>query len=289
MLPAMASKLKITIVGPGRLGRALALGLKQAGYGIDEIVSRDRAGSRRAARELARKVGATAATGKTVRLDAGLIWFLMPDREISVVAKELAAAISWKGKLAFHSSGALGSAELGALQRRGAAVASVHPFMTFVSKSTPAIQGVPFGIEGDSRAVRVAREVVRRLGAYPFLIARNKKAAYHAWGGLTSPLLVSLLVTAEEVAAAAGFSRKEARRWALPILRQTMANYARLGPADAFSGPIVRGDAEVVRKHLRALKGSPAAREVYVALARVALRKLPARNRKELERALDGN
>jgi predicted short-subunit dehydrogenase-like oxidoreductase (DUF2520 family) len=121
-----------------------------------------------------------------------------------------------------------------------------------------------------------------------FVIPRNKKAAYHAWGGFTSPLLLSLLVTAEQVAARAGFSRAEARRWAMPIVLQTVVNYVRLGPDEAFSGPIVRGDAEVVRKHLEVLKSVPVAREVYVALARAALGALPARSRGEIERALGG-
>lgn len=288
MLPAMAKKLRIAVVGPGRLGRALALGLKQAGYSIVEIVSRNRAGSKRSARELARKVGAAAATGKTAGLDADLIWFCVPDREIAAAARELAPIPHWKGKVAFHSSGALGSDELGVLQRGGASVAAVHPFMTFVSESMPALQGVPFGIEGDAAATQMARQVVRRLGGQAFSITKQKKAVYHAWGAFTSPLLVSLLVTAERVAAAAGFSKTEARRWALPIVQQTIANYARLGPAGAFSGPIIRGDAAVVRKHLQVLKKIPAARQVYAALAKSALRNLPTRNRKELERALKG-
>ena len=73
----------------------------------------------------------------------------------------------------------------------------------------------------------------------------------------------------------------------LPIVRQTIANYAALGGAGAFSGPIVRGDAEIVRKHLQVVRKVPEATEVYLALARAALRYLPARNRAELKRALD--
>ncbi len=66
----------------------------------------------------------------------------------------------------------------------------------------------------------------------------------------------------------------------LPIVRQTIRNYEALGPAGAFSGPIVRGDAETVRKHLQALqKSSRRRRDVYLALARAALRYLPVRNR----------
>jgi predicted short-subunit dehydrogenase-like oxidoreductase (DUF2520 family) len=288
MLPAMKSKPMIAIVGPGRLGNALALELKRTGFRIAEIVSRDRASSRKAARALAKKVGAKAVTAKTACLQADVVWFMVSDRDIAAVAKELALKTSWKGKMALHSSGALSSDELDLLRKRGASVASVHPFMTFVSRSAPSLKNVPFGIEGDAAGVRVAKQIVRGLGGEAFVIPRNKKAAYHAWGGFTSPLLLSLLVTAEQVAARAGFSRAEARRWAMPIVLQTVVNYVRLGPDEAFSGPIVRGDAAVVRKHLEVLKAIPVARDVYVALARAALGGLPARNREEIERALRG-
>jgi predicted short-subunit dehydrogenase-like oxidoreductase (DUF2520 family) len=96
-----------------------------------------------------------------------------------------------------------------------------------------------------------------------------------------------LFVTAEKVAAKAGFSPIEARRWALPIMLRTISNYSQFGPAGAFSGPLVRGDAAVVGKHLRVLKAIPAAREVYLALARSALQNLPTRKRKELRKLLE--
>ena len=72
----------------------------------------------------------------------------------------------------------------------------------------------------------------------------------------------------------------------MPIIRQTLENYSRLGPEHSFSGPIVRGDATTVAKHLAVLKKHPAVRDVYVALARAALERLPARNRSELRRLL---
>jgi len=198
----------------------------------------------------------------------------------------LAGSPDWKGKTVFHSSGALSSAELYILRQRGAAVASVHPMMTFVHGSIPSLEGVPFVLEGDAAAVRLARGVVRNLGGEAFSISLDKKTQYHTWGGFTSPLLIALLITAERVALAAGLSTAGALRKMLPIVRQTLANYPRLGPAKAFSGPIVRGDAGVVRQHLKELKKIPGAREVYMALARAGLRYLPVRNRKELEKVL---
>jgi predicted short-subunit dehydrogenase-like oxidoreductase (DUF2520 family) len=283
------SKPEIAIVGVGRVGGALAPELARAGYKIREVISIDRPASLRRARLLARSIDAVAATPGTARLDSGLIWFCVPDREITRAARDLSAVTDWKGKIAFHSSGALTSDALDILRRRGASVASVHPVMTFVRGAMPSLRGVPFGIEGDERALATARRVVRDLGGEVFAVRKEGKAAYHAWATLVCPLLVAALVTAEQVARAAGLSAASARKHMLPIVWQTLRNYARLGPAGAFSGPLVRGDAAVVRQHLPALKRIPEAREVYVALARSALRHLPVKNRRQLERILKQN
>ena len=207
MLPAMAAKPSIAIVGPGRLGTALAMELRQAGYTISEIVSRNNAASKRKAADLARKVRAHASTSDNALLDADVIWFCVPDREIKNAAHQLASTIAWKRKIAFHSSGALLSDELNILAASGERrSASVHPLMTFVTGSIPSLNGVPFAMEGDAAAIRAARHIVRDLGGEAFTIRKQHKTAYHAWGSFASPLLVATLVTAEQVARSAGLS-----------------------------------------------------------------------------------
>jgi predicted short-subunit dehydrogenase-like oxidoreductase (DUF2520 family) len=280
----MAAKPEIALVGPGRLGSALALALAAAGYRIREIISRDTSSA--PVRKLSLDVKAKLANFERAELDADLVWFCVPDREIASAANKIAPLTSWKRKVAFHSSGATASDELDALRRRGAAVASVHPLMTFVRESVPSLKRVPFAVEGDAAAIRIARRIVRDLGGNSFHLNKENKAAYHAWGGFASPLFIALLVTAEHVAGIAGFSSGDARRKMLPIVRQTISNYEKLGPAGAFSGPLVRGDAAVVHEHLRILQKVPVARDVYVSLARAALQAIPVRNKKELEKLI---
>jgi predicted short-subunit dehydrogenase-like oxidoreductase (DUF2520 family) len=287
-------KLAVAIVGAGSLATFLAVALQDAGFTITEIVARDTPRSRRRARALAAKVGAQGVTAHSAALDATLLWFCVPDREIRGAASALAVHLAARKRgrvhsnfrFAFHSSGALLSRELEPLRKAGAAVASVHPLMTFVAGARPSLTGVPFAIEGDNAATRVARRIVHELGGESFFLPAARKAAYHAWATLTSPLLLAFLVTLEEAARAAGLTREDARRKSLPIIRQTLANYSRLGPAQSFSGPLVRGDAETVARHLAVLKKHPGPREVYVALARAALRGLPVKNREGLRRLL---
>jgi predicted short-subunit dehydrogenase-like oxidoreductase (DUF2520 family) len=290
MLPGMAlhrpRKFGVTVVGSGNLASALAISLGKAGYEIELVVSRTSADSLRRARRLAREVGAKANTTADAQITADVVWLCVPDSAIGEAARSLVSAADWKGKVALHSSGALSSDELDVLRQRGAAVASVHPLMTFVRDSRPGFEGVAFAVEGDQRAVRVARSFVRKLHGRAFAISKQEKAAYHAWGMFVSPLLTALLAAGENVAAAAGVGRKQARHRMLPILKQTLANYERLGAPGSFSGPIARGDVDTVRKHLKILAGVSGAREVYVALARVALRELPAKNRELLKKKI---
>ncbi|HEY7617119.1 MAG TPA: Rossmann-like and DUF2520 domain-containing protein [Terriglobales bacterium] len=282
----MAVKPSIAIVGPGSLGSAMASSLRRAGYRITEVISREGRASRQRAKRLARTVSARATVITNPQLNANIVWLCVPDREIAACAQSLQNATAWKGKIAFHSSGALTSDELNALKRKGTSVASLHPMMTFVPGVRPALDGVSFALEGDASAVRAARRIVRDLGGQSFVIRKQQKPAYHAWGAFASPLLVSALVTAEQVAGAAGLGREAARKMMLPIVRQTLANYAKRGPAGAFSGPIVRGDAETLRKHLMVLGRIPGAKDVYLSLARSALRNLPTRNEKLLKKVL---
>jgi len=296
MLPAMRRRPRITIVGAGNLGAALAMCLRQAGYVIDQIVFRDSRASRRKATALARTVGALAVAIARAAIDSDVVWFCVPDDAIAEVARSVAQKADWKGRVALHSSGALASDELAALQRLGAHVASVHPMMTFVAgslqtgssqaSSQRSLAGVPFAIEGDVAAVRAGRAIVKELGGKAYAIRRQDKVAYHAWGTFASPLLTALLATTEHVAAAAGLNRREAKRRMLPILQQTLANYAALDAAGAFSGPIVRGDVETIRRHLRVLRKVPAAAEVYAALAKAAVRYLPGRRTRTVRKVL---
>ncbi|HEY6765030.1 MAG TPA: DUF2520 domain-containing protein [Candidatus Sulfotelmatobacter sp.] len=279
----------VAVVGAGNLARALAVALSNAGYAIDVVPSRNHRASQRHAEILAQQVHSRAEAIHKTGITTDIVWLCVPDAAIAAVAQSLARSGDWKGKIALHSSGALTSRELASLRRQGAAVASVHPLMTFVKGSEASLSEVPFAIEGDATAVRHARVIVNRLGGHPFSIRKQDKVAYHAWGTFASPLLTALLATTEHVAAAAGVSAAAARKRIQPILRQTIANYLAMGAGGAFSGPIVRGDVKVVEQHLRILRSVPQAREVYVALAHAAMQYLPGKKREEMKKHLNGN
>jgi predicted short-subunit dehydrogenase-like oxidoreductase (DUF2520 family) len=276
----------VSIVGAGNLGTALALTLSSAAYRVKFIAVRGKSRGKPRARALAPNVKARLVELGKHPLDTDIVWLAVPDDFIAQVARTLAGAHDWKGRIVFHSSGALTSDELAPLREKGAKVASVHPMMTFVRGSVPDMSDVAFAVEGDAAAARAARTIVRRLGGYALSIRKENKVLYHAFGSFASPLVIALLASLEQVALAAGVRKRDIKRVMLPLLLQTVRNYVHGDAASAFSGPLVRGDVGTARKHLQELKKVPEAREVYVALARAAVKHLPVRNRSKLTQQL---
>jgi predicted short-subunit dehydrogenase-like oxidoreductase (DUF2520 family) len=285
------AKPTITIIGLGRLGTSLAEALADAGYRLDEVVFRGSErkqthGSQQNARKLQRRYKTRAVELNKARLSADVIWLCVGDGAIAPVARGIAGQARWKGKTVFHSSGALTSHELAPLRLAGASVASVHPLMTFVHGGAETTFAVPFALEGEARALRIAKSIVRDLGGESLKITVANKPLYHGFGAFLSPLIVANLALAERIGIKAGVPKHLVRQAIAPILATTVFNYITLGAAGAFSGPLVRGDVETVRKNLAALKKVPDAEAVYRALARSSLRTLPVGNKRKLAKVL---
>jgi predicted short-subunit dehydrogenase-like oxidoreductase (DUF2520 family) len=276
----------ISLIGAGNLAYALGSALRSAGYRIETVAFRSPAKSKQRAVALAKKLAARPVPLEQAGPASDIIWLCHTDDALSETAHLLARKAGWKGKIVFHSSGALSSSVLAPLARAGAHTASLHPMMTFVPGTSPRMKGVPLAVEGGSHAVAAARQIGRRLGTEVFEIKRKNKVLYHALGSFSSPLLVAALAAAERVGRAAGLIPAQTRKLIGPILAETFKNYQEHGPAGAFSGPIKRGDVETIRRHLNELKRVPEAREVYRALVLSALRDLPARNTKDLLKLL---
>jgi predicted short-subunit dehydrogenase-like oxidoreductase (DUF2520 family) len=279
----MKRKWSVTIVGPGSLGGALAVALHSAGYKVSEVVYRR---DQRRAQAVGRRSCAKAVRVDQARLGGDVIWLCVGDGEIAGTAKALADRTAWEGKVVFHSSGALASGELKPLKGRGAKVASVHPMMSFVRGAGATFEGVPFALEGDGSAKRVAAGIAKALGGTSFELKGKDKALYHALGAFSSPLLIAHLAAAEKIGKKLGLKPEQTRRAIAPILRKTLRNYLDYGPAAALSGPMTRGDVQTIQRNLEALKRVPGTDEIYRALAKMAVKELPVKQRAAVARLL---
>ena len=280
----------VSIVGAGRLGRALGRSLRRLGWRIGAVVTRSAAHSRAAVRALG--AGQPFAALTSAVMDADVILLVTPDDVLEDVARKLAklAGKKCRGKIVLHGSGALDNKVLQALGLCGAATGSIHPMQTFTNNSQPNLKGVIFAIEGDPRARRAAGAIARSLGGIPVPVASNNKPAYHAAGTLVAGHALALTEAAAQTLIKAGFSRAQAVKTLLPLMRQMLDNFEQHGPHAAWTGPASRGDYATLKKHQQALRRHP--REFgdsYAALLRLSARVLaknPAATLKKLDRAL---
>ena len=278
----------LAIVGAGRVGRALGRRLRELDWKIGVVVSR----SEPAARRAVRFIGAGKPHGALTRhvLASHVILIATPDDAIAAVARELARIVGeeLRGRVVLHTSGALDSWALAPVKECGAAVGSMHPLQTFSGVGVPDLEGRVFAVEGDVVAVRASRQIARALGGSPVHIAGDKKILYHAAAALASGQVLVLVEAATQLLISIGLKRNEAARALLPLTRQVLNNFERVGPRASWTGPLARGDYKIVEAHLRALgDGQEEIAEAYEGLNRVAARVLAqdsAGTARELER-----
>jgi predicted short-subunit dehydrogenase-like oxidoreductase (DUF2520 family) len=245
--------------------------LRELGWKIGAVV----ASSESSARKAVRSIGAGCAHAFLTRqvLAAQVILITTQDHSVAAIAEELAriGAEELRGKIVLHTSGALSSRVLDPVKKCGAAVGSMHPLQTFSGVAVPSLDGKVFAIEGDTHAVRTARLIARALGAVPVHIEGSKKPLYHAAGALAAGNVLALMEAATRLMTATGMHRREAVRALLPLTRQVLENFERLGPRAAWTGPLSRGDYGVVAAHTEAMKDLPAEfRQAYEAVNRLA-------------------
>jgi len=253
-------KPSVSIVGPGRLGQALAIALRSLGYPILAFVARNPAEARKAVRAL-NKSGTPVQTlgwDQLTQLPAtDLILITTPDDAIAEAAQLLAAGEfgRTRRRTVLHTSGALASDVLSPLVKSGFHTGSLHPL---VSVSEPgagakALRGAFYCLEGDKTALRVARLIVEDLKGKSFSVRPENKALYHAAAVMASPHLVALFDLATEMLASCGVSQASARQILLPLVESTTNNLMAVNPEQALTGTFARGDVATIRRHLSAL------------------------------------
>lgn len=255
---------RVAVVGAGRVGLSVARALARTGHAVDVLT--------RTARELPEPLSPPTTSWGPALAKSALVIVAVPDDAIGSVATALASTRTITADhCVLHTSGLHDRSALAALADSGAARGSWHPLQTFAlpAGEPAALPGSPAIIEGDERALAVARQLADLLHLRPVIeMPAAGKAAYHAAAVFASSYLVAIAEIAARIAGDAG-ARDATGELFLPLMRRTLANYAAAG-AGRLTGPVVRGDAGTVASHLRALNDGD--RELYVALASEVLR-----------------
>lgn len=251
----MDQPLRIGIVGPGKVGSAWALLAEGAKMRVQTICARTEAAARQAARKL-RQDPPPRLTPDALA-DCQVVLLCVRDDQIEPTCRQLADdGHLAPGSILAHCSGSLGSDALAPAAEIGLSTASIHPLQTFpdVESAARRLPGSFVFCEGDSAALLTLEPMLRQMGTIAVRIDPAGKALYHAAAVMACNYLTGLFDAALALAGQAGIHRDTAARALGPLVQATVANVLADGPVRALTGPVARGDAGTIRRHLQALQ-----------------------------------
>lgn len=260
------------IIGAGNVGITLRLLLCRAGLSPAGIYSRSVQSAQKACDIMD---GGTVVSNLADLPLADLTLITTSDTAIADVVAQLAAQTELKpNSIALHCSGALPSSILAPVQDKGVLIASVHPVKSFTNPEIDAdlFEGTYCGMEGDAEALEVLEPLFKKMGANIFRIEQSQKTLYHAGTVMACNYLAPLMQAAMQCHEDAGIDRATSWKILEPLVRDTITNIGKLGPAKALTGPIARGDVDVVAAQMEALgKSDTVIANLYAALGNAAL------------------
>ncbi|MFI7658829.1 Rossmann-like and DUF2520 domain-containing protein [Micromonospora parva] len=264
---ATSRLLTVGVVGAGRVGAVLGAALAAAGHRVAAVSGSSGASRARLALllpEVPRRPAVAVAHAAT-----DLLLIAVPDDRLAAVVADLAQrGALHQGQIVAHTSGAHGLAVLGPAVSAGARPLALHPAMTFTGTpdDLPRLDGISYGVTAPAELRPLAARLVADLGGVPEWVAESDRPLYHAALAHGANHLVTLVNEATDRLRDAGVSRPE--KVLAPLLRAALENALRLGD-DALTGPVSRGDAGTVRRHLDRLAATaPESVPAYLALAR---------------------
>ena len=261
------ARLRVGVVGAGRVGTTLAAALRRAGHEVVAVSAVSDGSLRRAERDLP---GVAIKPPPEVVAAADLALLTVPDDVLpGLVAGLAATGTALEGRLLAHTSGRHGLAVLEPAVRAGALPLALHPVMTFTGRrdDLDKLAGSPFGVTAPDALRPVAEVLVMEMGGEPVFIDDARRELYHAALASSANHLVTLVNQATDLLRQAGV--EQPARMLSPLLYAALDNALRLGD-DALTGPVARGDADTVASHIAALRqAAPEALPAYLALARL--------------------
>jgi predicted short-subunit dehydrogenase-like oxidoreductase (DUF2520 family) len=261
------------VVGAGPVATALAGALRLAGVPVLGLWARRPQPARAAS--AAAGVPAYSSAPPDLLMESEVVILAVRDQVISEVAQMLVGTgLVNKRHALLHCAGAASAEELlGAVADKVGGIGTLHPLAAIADgrAAMRTLKGTVFGVEGNEAGRRAAEKLVAALGGVALELDQTQMAAYHCAAALASNYVVALLDAAAQVLAGTGVSAQDAARALVPLAEGALANVQAKGTTDGLTGPVRRGDAVTIQRHLEALRGKPELAEIYRALARRAL------------------
>lgn len=261
------------LIGAGPVATALAGAMRLGGVPVLGLWAR-RAAEARYAGSVA-GVAAFSSAPPDLMLEAEVVIVAVSDAAIGEVSNMLVGTgLVSRRHVMLHCSGAASAEEAFAgITGRVGGVGTLHPLSAIADAKAAmrSLKGTVFGVEGDERGLAMAGKLASVIGGVVLPLDRSQMAAYHAAAALASNYVVAAIDAAIQILADAGLTSTDAAATLVPLAEGALRNIVAHGTTYALTGPVRRGDASTVERHLQALRGSPELADVYRVLARHAV------------------
>jgi predicted short-subunit dehydrogenase-like oxidoreductase (DUF2520 family) len=246
----------IGIVGTGRVAQTLGRLLSENGRPVAAIAGRNPGRTALAALFIGGRT--TPVTIEELPALSSHVLIAVSDRGVEPVA-EILAKSGFRCGVALQTCGSKGPQALAVLENQGISCGALHPIQSFASaeQGVASVVGSSFGIDGNPEALRWASSIVALMGGRSLRISPQHRGLYHAAAVMASSYIAALIYAAVAILAAAGVERSTALMALAPLVRTSGESSLDLGPVEALTGPIERGDNATVLAHLEDLRSLP--------------------------------
>lgn len=197
-----------------------------------------------------------------------LIFITVPDSAIHSVWQQI-RNLSIKNKYICHCSGMLSSLVFDGIEDTGAYGYAVHPLYAFGSTSINIndLSGIHFTVEGNASRLHEIISFFTSLGNPIASIVADQKPLYHAASVMVSNLVVALAHSTQSLFIECGLDKQFANSAWKKLLLNNAENICSLGPINALTGPIERGDLITLQAHLACLDNK--FQKIYIELSQI--------------------
>lgn len=231
----------ISIIGPGRVGKALQKVLSKLEYSVVSVMGRE----------------------DEITELGDIVFITTPDAEIETVAGTISkSGLDVTGKLILHCSGTVDLSPFKDFETKGAMIGCFHPLQA-ITEQTNDFEGITFDVMGNAGVIDQLKHLATEMGARVMEVSAHQKEMLHVAAVVASNFQVTLAHMASKIAGSSGLNHTEVQQALVPLMKSVIGNLSKLPPNEALTGPIARGDVSTIEKHLELLKDQPGLLDLY--------------------------
>ncbi|MFO8055254.1 MAG: DUF2520 domain-containing protein [Bacteroidales bacterium] len=179
---------------------------------------------------------------------------------------EVAERIPDQGQIVVHTSGSTSVSVLEKFKYHGV----LYPLQTFSPGRNLKWKEIPVFVEAsDTQRQELLRAFCLKITGYCCIADSRERKNLHISAVFVSNFVNHLFEQAKELTEQQGIDFS----LLFPLIRETVDKIRQMNPHEAQTGPALRGDRKIIKKHLQALENEPEKKRLYEILSESIYRK----------------